>query len=315
MGDRPSICAQSLLCKSVIPSARCTSSRELGWTSLLLDLHSGNVSTEPYTSIATSDPRVGVTISGRYSAEYYTRSRWRHDAHGPGSINIHQTGETTRYRFPPPQDPDYQMALIYFPFELLRSAAEHLRKPGQPSEVPAFVDFVDRDPAITQMAHALVHAMSMGAGDLYAETVSAWLAVHMLHRYGPNVGRADARNAGVITDQRLSRVIEFISEHFADPLTLEQLADEACISRYHFARLFKSKVGESPHRYLANVRLDAARRMLQTTDTPIAQVGAACGYPSGSHFSAAFTAHFGVTPREFRNPGRYAAGSARDRSN
>lgn len=300
MRNRPEISAQSLLCKSVIPSRRCFSSRDIGWTSLLLDVHSGNSSTDPYTSIPTSDPRIGVTIHGVYAAEYYSRGQWRHDAHGPGSINIHQTGEAARYRFPVPEDPDYQVALIYFPLEQLRGAAEHLRRPGQPVDVPVFGNFIDRDQAITQMAIALVRAMTLGEDDLYAETVAAWLSVHLLHKYGPNAGHADHRQPGLFVDSRLNRVIEFMSTHFAEVLTLDQLAEEACISRYHFARLFRSKVGLSPHRYLASVRLEAAHRMLQASDRPIADVGRACGYRSSSHFSAAFRARYGVTPRELR---------------
>jgi AraC family transcriptional regulator len=302
--DHWAISDASLLCRSAVPSARCISSRDVGWTSLLLDVHSGNSSTEPYTSIGTPDPRIGVTISGRYSAEYFTRGRWRHDAHGPGSINVHRTGEVTRYRFPPPEDPDYQFALIYFPFEQLLSAADHLRRPGQRSAVPTFTDFVDRDSAITHMTLALVQAMSAGERDLYAETVATWLAVHLLHRYGPRPYRADDRDAGAIADRRLARVVEFMSAHFAEPLTLDQLAEEACISRYHFARLFKAKVGESPHRYLARIRLDTAKRMLETTDRSVADVGAACGYSVASHFTAAFTARYGVSPRALRASGR-----------
>jgi AraC family transcriptional regulator len=175
-----------------------------------------------------------------------------------------------------------------------------VRKPGRPTDVPAFGDFVDRDPAITQVALALVRAMSVGERDIYADTVAAWLAVHLLHMYGSNAGRADNRDAGVITDRRLSRVVEFMSAHFAEPLTLDRLAEEACISRYHFARLFKAKVGQSPHRYLASLRLDAARRMLETSDRSVGEVGAACGYPASSHFTAAFTARYGASPRDFR---------------
>lgn len=297
---RAEISRQSLLSRSAIPTKRCISSRHTGWTSLLVDVHTGNASTEPYTSIATPDPRIGVTISGRYSAEHFTRGRWRHDDHGPGTINLHRTGEAERYRFPTPEDPNYQVALIYFPFEQLRAAVEHLRKPGQCSTVPLFDNFVDRDPAITQVTLALVRAMAAGEGDLYAQTVAAWLSVHMLHTYGREAPLTDDRTVGAITDRRLSRVVEFMSAHFAEPLTLEQLADEAGISRFHFARLFKQKVGQSPHRFLATLRLDAARRLLRTTDLSIAAIGSECGYASASHFAAAFTTKYGISPRQFR---------------
>jgi AraC family transcriptional regulator len=303
------ISSQSLRCRSAIPSARCRSSRDVGWTSLLVDVHAGSSSTEPYTSVGTNDPRLGVTISGRYSAEYFTQGRWRHDSHGPGSINLHRTGEVTRYRFPPPEDPDYEFALIYLPLEEMRSAADHLRRPGQRSEVPAFADFVDRDPAITHTTLALVRAMAAGERNIYAEAAAAWLAVHLLHCYGANAGAPEDRDPGVLTDRRLSRVVEFMSGHFGEPLTLDRLAEEACISRYHFARLFKAKVGQSPHRYLAALRLGAAKRMLETTDRSVADVGAACGYPASSHFTAAFTARYGASPRALRAAARGGIGA------
>ncbi len=295
----PSIAAQTLQCMSVIPTTRRSSSRELGWRSLLVDLHSGVASSDPYDSVPTTDPRVGVTISGRFSAELYARGRWRHDAHGPGSINVHRTGDATRYRFPKPHDPNFTVALIYYPLDQLRAAADHLRRPGQSTRLPSFDSVVGRDPALTQMTLALVDAMHQGVGDFYAETVAAWLAVHMITRHGDVAQRA-IRNAPDISDQRLARVIEYMAARFAEPITLEQLAAEACISKFHFSRLFTRKIGETPHRYLSGMRLEAASRMLVTTDLTIAQVGAACGFPAASHFSAAFANRFGMSATEYR---------------
>ncbi len=300
---RTSVSPQSFLCKSVIPSARFRSSREAGWTSLLVDVHSGISSNDPYDSIVTSDPRIGVTISGRYSADFYTRGRWRHDAHGPGSVNIHKTAEQTRYRFPVPEDQHFKMALIYYPLLQLDAAVDHLRRPGQSSQTPSFGSSVGRDPALTQITFALLAAMEQGAADFYAQGVATWLAVHMVMRYG-DMARDDDRNIGDISDQRLARVIDYMSAHFAQPLTLEQLAAEACISKFHFNRLFTRKIGQSPHRYLANLRLDAAHRMLGSTGLTMAQVGVKCGYPSSSHFSAAFSRRFSMSPTECRNAAR-----------
>ncbi|MGF7149789.1 AraC family transcriptional regulator [Sphingomonas zeicaulis] len=295
----PSIAAQTLRCMSVIPTRHRVSSRDVGWRSLLLDLHSGVASSEPYESVATTDPRVGITISGRYSAEFFTGGKWRYDAHGPGSINIHRTGEQTRYRFPKPVDGDFKVALVYYPLAQLEAAADHLRRPGQSSAVPAFHSVVGRDPVLTQIAFALADAMKQGVGDFYAETAAAWLAVHMLTRHA-HAADGTGRSPGDLSDQRLARVIEFMSAHFAMPLTLEQLAAEACISKFHFARLFARKVGQTPYRFLTGIRLDAASRMLITTDLSISQVGAACGFPTSSHFSTAFANRFGMSARDYR---------------
>jgi len=295
----PTIAPQTLQCMSVIPSIHKTSSRDHGWSSLLLDLHSGLASSEPYDSVPTTDPRIGITISGRFAAEMYTGGRWRYDAHGPGSINVHRTGEQTRYRFPRPKDANFKLALIYYPLAQLEAAAEHLRRPGQPSRTPSFDSYVSRDGALTQMTFALLEAMERGLGDLYAETVAAWLAVHMLMRHA-NAPSGPDRSPGEITDPRLARVVEFMSTHFAEPITLEQLAAQACVSKFHFSRLFTRKVGQTPYRFLVGLRLDVAGRMLRSTDHSVAQIAAACGFSTYANFSTAFVAKFGLSASEYR---------------
>ncbi len=297
---RPSVSNESLQCRDVIPTARCVSSRDAGWTSLLVDVHTGVSSNEPYNSVMTPDPRVGISLSGRYSAEFFYRGRWRRDVHSPGSICVHRTGEVARWRFPVPEQANYRTALIYFPLAQLASAAEHMRRAGQPSALPPFNAIVGRDLAIAHVAHALIHAMDEGVDDLYAETVASWLAVHVLTRYGKREPLND-RRAGVVTDARISRVIELMSSHFAQPLSLERLAAEACVSKYHFVSLFRRAVGQTPHRYLTEVRLEAAVRLLLTSDLTVTQVGLACGFTRASHFSSAFKMKHGVTPTVFRS--------------
>ena len=292
------IAPESLSCRDVMPTSTCVSSRDAGWRSLLIDVHSGVSSSEPFTSVQTPDPRVGVSLSGRYSAELYIKGRWRHDRHTPGSITIRRTNEVSVCRFPKPRDADYRAALIYIPVGQLISAAEHYRHAGQRLEVPEF-NAIGRDPALAQMGLSLYDAMTHGADDLYAETAAAWIAVHLLSRYGTR--SEDRRSGGILTDARLARVIEYMSCHFAEALTLEQLAAEACISKYHFARLFRERVGQSPHRYLAELRLDAAQRMLVSSDLSIAEVAVECGYSTATHFSTAFARRFGMPPTSARN--------------
>ena len=167
--------------------------------------------------------------------------RWRHDAHDPGTICVHRMEEVTRYRFPQPTDANYQTALIYIPVQLLASSLDQFRRPGQSISLPRLNSIVDSDGAITQTAHALLRAMTLGEGDIYAEAAATWLAVHVLSRYGPNAGVQDNRNAGGLTDARLARVVEFMSVHFAQPLTLDRIAQEAHVSKFHFHPAFSAE--------------------------------------------------------------------------
>jgi len=298
------IADESLSCRTVMPTSSCISSRDVGWRSLLLDVHSGVSSSEPFTAVWTPDPRIGVSLSGRYSAEVYTRGRWRHDRHTPGSITIRRTPEVSLCRFPQPKDQDYRAALIYIPIGQLLTAADHYRRIGHRLEIPEF-NIVGRDPAIAQMGWNLYQAMNSGADDLYAETAAAWLAVHLLSRHGKVNEARDYRRSEVLTDARLARVIEYMSCHFTESITLERLAAEACISKYHFVRLFRDKVGQPPHRYLAELRLDAAQRMLISSELSIIEIAVECGFSSATHFTSAFTRRYGMPPTSWRNLSRH----------
>jgi AraC family transcriptional regulator len=259
-------------------------------------------SSEPYSSIPTADQIVGVALSGHYVSEVFREGRWRRGVYHPGAICVHQPIESVRYRFPRPEpkDANFTTAMLYLPHAQMAAAAEHLRRPGQRDFTSHLSANVARDLAIAQMTTALLGAMQDKIDNLYADTAAAWLAVHLVNRYGSLAGTDDRRQSGTISDARLARVIEFMSVHFDEPLTLDQLASEACVSRFHFARLFRNKVGQSPFRFLSGIRLEAARRMLITSDLSAAEVGAACGYRTASHFSAAFCARHGLSPTAFR---------------
>jgi AraC family transcriptional regulator len=220
----------------------------------------------------------------------------------PGAICVHQPVESVRYRFPRPKPlhANFTTAMLYLPQGQMMAAVEHLRRPGQRDVACRLTATVARDLAIAQMTSALLRAMQEKVDNLYADTAAAWLAVHLVNRYGSLAGIDDHRQSGTISDARLARVIEFMSVHFDEPLTLDQLASEACVSRFHFARLFRTKVGQSPFRFLSGIRLEAARRLLITSDLSAAEISAACGYRAPSHFSAAFSAKHGLSPTAFR---------------
>jgi AraC family transcriptional regulator len=297
---RPAVSAASLRCASMIPSKRCASSRDLGWSSLLLDVHSGMTWNQPYNSVPTLDPRISVSLSGRWLVNFCSKGTWRPDVSEPGTTTVIRMEDDRRFRLAPLDDDDCHFALIYFPLNQLAATVDHLRRPGQRSAVPMFNRVQGKDRAVAQVTRALMMAMEQGASELYAETVSAWLATHLLVQSKTYVPYEDDRSAGDISDARLRRVIEFVSVHFGEQLTLGRLADEAGISKFHFTRLFREKVGQTPYRYLSEIRLAAAAKMLVTTDLRVSEIALLCGYPIASHFTTAFAARYGAPPQEFR---------------
>lgn len=98
------------------------------------------------------------------------------------------------------------------------------------------------------------------------------------------------------------RVVEFLHEHFADDVSRDQLAALAGVAPGHFTRLFRQTTGQTPKRYLLQLRIEKARELLRASalSEPLTGVAAACGFSSASHFVMEFRKQVGVTPDVFR---------------
>jgi AraC family transcriptional regulator len=107
---------------------------------------------------------------------------------------------------------------------------------------------------------------------------------------------------------RINRVIDHIDEHLGDELTLADLADVACFSRFHFHRIFSAMVGETIADYLKRVRLQAAAsRLVNNPRDSVTDIALACGFSSPSVFARAFRDRFGTSASAWRNRGQTAS--------
>lgn len=99
---------------------------------------------------------------------------------------------------------------------------------------------------------------------------------------------------------RLSEAVTLMETNIEEPLSTDDIANLVGLSRRQLERLFKQYLDSLPSRYYLELRLQRARQLLLETNHSIVQVGLMCGFSSGSHFSTAFGALFGNTPREER---------------
>lgn len=100
---------------------------------------------------------------------------------------------------------------------------------------------------------------------------------------------------------RLRRVLAFLEDRLAEPITLADLAAEAHLSEFHFARLFKAAVGLPPHQFVIRRRVERAKRLIREGRVPLAHVAADTGFASQSHLNRHFKRLVGCTPAEFRD--------------
>lgn len=99
------------------------------------------------------------------------------------------------------------------------------------------------------------------------------------------------------------KVTSFISEHFAQPVTVRQLAALTGLSEYHFIRIFKKQTGFTPHEYLLNTRMNTARYLLKNSSLPVKEICFSTGFSCESAFCSTFKRIEGMTPAQYRERG------------
>ncbi|MDE6874135.1 MAG: AraC family transcriptional regulator [Lachnospiraceae bacterium] len=99
----------------------------------------------------------------------------------------------------------------------------------------------------------------------------------------------------------LAETVSYISEHFADDLSVELLAARAGLSPYHFIRVFRRETGFTPHQYLMNTRIAAAKYLLKNSTLSTKSICFKTGFSCESVFCSAFKKHQGITPTAYRN--------------
>jgi len=98
--------------------------------------------------------------------------------------------------------------------------------------------------------------------------------------------------------EQLQWARDFMNRHFAEDINLEAIASKACLSKFHFIRVFKSLYGCTPHQYLTEIRITRAKQLLQQGHN----IASACyltGFDSISSFKGLFKRYTGNTPASF----------------
>ena len=103
-----------------------------------------------------------------------------------------------------------------------------------------------------------------------------------------------------VKDDPLSRVMTYMQHHMAENITVEELADLIYVSKSYLSRHFKQETGMSLIEYLRLVRINAAKRLLVSTDTTIEEISSIIGYNSSKYFSRAFKTCTGMAPSDFK---------------
>lgn len=119
--------------------------------------------------------------------------------------------------------------------------------------------------------------------------------------------RVEQAQCGTYGSDRVRMVRDYILNNISRTITTEELARVLGTNRTYLCRMFREEAGKTVQEYVTDLKIDEARRLLDTTAKTAAEIGAYLGYSSQSHFQRIFKKTVGVTPREYRGKRNIAA--------
>ncbi|MFS8110968.1 AraC family transcriptional regulator [Rhizobium jaguaris] len=135
--------------------------------------------------------------------------------------------------------------------------------------------------------------------ELFLDSLVTLFSVHLLRTYASRMKQPPSLRGG-LSAKSARRVQEYLHEHFTQKIHVAELAAVAGISSNHFIHRFAKTFGMPPHRYLINLRLDFAEKLLVEGEVPIAEIAYLAGFSDQSHLATTMKRYRGKTPTELR---------------
>ncbi|MCD8490372.1 MAG: AraC family transcriptional regulator [Desertifilum sp.] len=208
-----------------------------------------------------------------------------------GSIVLINPGEPHTGHAADPSGWTYRM--LYPPVGLLqRSVVEAMR--GVPAI--AFPEPIVHDPILVGWMVRSHQALEVAAPQLEQESRLLWVLTQVVARHAET--RPRLRSPGKET-RSIQQVRQYLEAHYAENISLEELAAIANLSPFYLLRVFRQQVGLPPHGYLNQVRLRQAKHLLMK-GWAIAQVAHQTGFADQSHLTRQFKRTWGITPGQYQ---------------
>lgn len=252
-------------------------------------------------AIETVDPSIpeilfGTALKPWESFEIDMGDGWRcHEAGYTSFVDVQPANTESRFRLPD----------LHLRFAVL----DYMRTQSLLSDIgtsPASLDAVTNAFRPTPEAASCLNGMWRAAGAAKRGDRSANLALdgaflQMLgHLLAEGGDASSLRALPAIGDARLARAVDYIEENVSGSLILGDIAAVAAMSPSHFARSFRTAIGESVSAYLRRRRFERARELVERTDRPLSLIAYESGYADQSHMRRAFKQRTGKAPSLLR---------------
>lgn len=217
-----------------------------------------------------------------------------------GEVAIIPAGSSWRFQSEGSHLPN--VLLLYLRPLFVRSAVSELDFSCKEIAPTPLIGF--RNIQIRHVAMSLLHELNEATvgSRPYADSLASALAMQLVRRYS---SLQDVQiGIGGMAPHKLRKAVAMIDQHIAEEeegrVALRDVAKAVGMSYFHFSRAFKKSMGMTPTNYIAEQRIESAKKMLQETELPIAEIALRSGFSSQSHFTTSFRRVAGATPRAFR---------------
>lgn len=159
-----------------------------------------------------------------------------------------------------------------------------------------------QDPLLAEMGFAIAKELrdETSVGAILVESLASSFAARLMQEHGA-VKATNVPPARKGLDQRrLTRILSYIDVNLEGDLTINQLSSVANLSPHHFARAFKTAVGQAPHGYISAKRLSRAKVLLAQGDHTLVDIALTLSFSCQANFTRAFRRMTGLTPGQYR---------------
>jgi AraC family transcriptional regulator len=261
------------------------------WNNLYLEVHE-----QPKFALDEHQQTMHVLahILSRSSGERWFDGKCNYEQRNIGDVAICPEGVVHRCNW----ETATQFMILAIEPELLKQMGQDWMNPDQIELIPQFSTGED------VLMHGILTKFreELEAGEisnyLLIDSLKTALTIHLLQKYSTAKPKPAKANNG-LSEAKLQQVTEYINEHLAQDLKLNEIAAIAQLSPYHFSRLFKESMGITLHQYILQRRVEKAKYLLQYSQLSISEVATKVGFFDQSHLTRYFKQIVGVTPKQF----------------
>ena len=178
---------------------------------------------------------------------------------------------------------------------------------GDPARIELESRIIEDDSSLRSLIETSAHALSDddGGSAMFADYLSRAIAAQLIRRYSGLQLRGPAvRGETGTLSPIVSEAIEYMHANIDRAISLDDVAQATNRSPSHIVRVFRAELGVPPHRYLIALRVEKARRLLEKTSMPIAEIAYECGFAHQEHLTRLFRRLCDATPAAYRRSKR-----------